>query len=324
MADPAARKRFIHEARTASSLDHPHICTIHEIDESADGGIYIVMACYKGETLKDKIARGDVAPAERLRIAAGGGRRAGQGPRAWHRPPRHQAREHHGHRLTAAAKILDFGLAKLAGEARMTVTGTTVGTVAYMSPEQARGDEVDRRTDVWSLGIVLYELAAGGLPFERANERAVLNAIVHEEPRPVKEIRPGFPAEIAGVIRRALAKDPARRYASAGEMAADLRGLEAAMGSRAHPTAKRLSFRRRPRPVWIAAGGVSLAAIVVAVWLLGKPGMAFENRDKLMVADVENLTGDPVFDLALRTAIEADLQQSPYYRSSTSLRSARP
>jgi tetratricopeptide (TPR) repeat protein len=194
----------------------------------------------------------------------------------------------------------------------MTVTGTTVGTIAYMSPEQATGEEVDARTDIWSLGVVLYEMAAGVLPFGRDSERATLQAIVHEEPRAVKDLRPGFPAEIAGVIRRALAKDPDHRYASAGEMAADLRRLEELMGTRTHPTARRLSFRRRPRPVWIAAGALSLAAIAVAIWLLGKPGLAFENRDKLMVADVENLTGDAVFDLALRTAIEAGLQQSPY------------
>ncbi|MGZ5478305.1 MAG: tetratricopeptide repeat protein [Candidatus Aminicenantales bacterium] len=128
----------------------------------------------------------------------------------------------------------------------------------------------------------------------------------------MKNLRPGFPAEIGGVIRKALAKDPGHRYASAREMAADLRKLEEAMGAHAHPAAKRLSFRRRPRPVWIAAGAVSLAAIAVAIWLLGRPGLAFENRDRLMVADVENLSGDPVFDLALRTAIEAGLQQSPY------------
>ncbi len=311
MADPAARERFVHEAKTASGLDHPNICTIHEIDETESGGLYIVMACYQGESLKERIARGGPAPAEAIRITAEVAEGLGQ------------AHEHGivhrdvkpGNIMVTAdgpAKILDFGLAKLAGEARMTVTGTTVGTVAYMSPEQACGGEVDARTDVWSLGVVLYEMVTGALPFDRPSERAILNAIVREEPRAVKELRPGFPAAIGGIIRKALAKDPARRYATAGAMAADLRALEATMGAPTAAAARRLSFRRRPRPVWIAAAGVSLAAIAIAVWLLGKPGMAFENRDKLMVADVENLSGDSVFDLALRTAIEADLQQSPY------------
>jgi serine/threonine protein kinase/Flp pilus assembly protein TadD len=309
--DPEARERFIHEARAASSLDHPNICTIHEVDEAEGGGLYIAMACYSGESLKDKLSRGALEPGEAIRIAS----EVAEGLAKAHEHGIVHRDIKPGNIMVTSdglAKILDFGLAKLAGEARMTVTGTTVGTVAYMSPEQARGDEVDARTDIWSLGVVLYEMATGALPFGRDSDRAILNAIVHEEPRPVKDVRAGFPAELVHIIRKALAKDPDKRYASAREIAGELRGLREAMRARAFPTAKKLSFRRRPKPVWIAAGTLSLAAVVVAVWLLGKPGLAFENRDKLMVADVENLTGDPVFDLALRTAIEADLQQSPY------------
>ena len=310
-ADAEARERFIHEARAASSLDHPNICTIHEVDEAEDGGLYIVMSCYQGESLKDKLGRGTLAPAEAIRIAS----EVAEGLAKAHEHGIIHRDIKPGNIMVTSdglAKVLDFGLAKLTGEARMTVMGTTVGTVAYMSPEQAGGNVVDARTDVWSLGVVLYEMATGALPFDRSSDRAVLNAIVHDEPRPAKELRPGFPAELGHVIRKALAKDPAKRYASARQMAGELRSLRESMSARAFSTAKKLSFRRRPRPVWVAAGALSIAAMAVAGWLLSRPGLAFENRDKLMVADVENVTGDQVFDLALRTAIEAALQQSPY------------
>jgi Flp pilus assembly protein TadD len=155
-------------------------------------------------------------------------------------------------------------------------------------------------------------MISGGLPFRGDKEGAVLHAILHEPPHPAGGLRPGLPAELAGVIRKALAKDPAKRYASAREMAAVLRDLKARTGAREYPTARRLVFGRFRKPLWLAAGGVSLAALCVAVWLLTRPSLAFESRDKLMVADADNLTGDKVFDLALRTAIEADLQQSPY------------
>jgi serine/threonine protein kinase len=192
-ADAEARERFVHEARAASSLDHPNICTIHEVDEAEEGSLYIVMACYQGESLKDKLGRGTLAPVEAIRIAA----EVAEGLAKAHEHGIVHRDVKPGNIMVTSdglAKILDFGLAKLAGEARMTATGTTVGTVAYMSPEQARGDEVDARTDVWSLGVVLYEMATGALPFDRASDRAVLNAIVHDEPRPAKDLRPGFPA----------------------------------------------------------------------------------------------------------------------------------
>jgi len=310
-ADPQARQRFIHEARAASVLDHPNICTVYDIDEAEDGGLYIAMACYPGESLKERIARGGLAAAEAVRIAA----EVAEGLAKAHENGIVHRDIKPGNIMVTTdgrAKILDFGLAKFAGEARLTRTGTTVGTVAYMSPEQARGDEVDARTDVWSLGVILYEMAAGALPFARDSEPAILHAILYEEPAAVKALRTGFPPRIGDVIRKALAKDPRRRYASARELAADLRSIEAALGPKTRTAARRLAFRRRPKPVWVAAGAVFVAAIGVGVWLLTRPGLAFETRDKLMVADADNLTGDKVFDVALRTAIETSLQQSPY------------
>ncbi len=311
--NPEARERFVQEAQAASGLDHPNICTIHEIGETEAGEMYIAMACYQGESLKDAVERGPLPAPDVIDIVA----QAAEGLARAHEKGIVHRDIKPGNIFVASAgpvKILDFGLAKLAGQMKWTLPGTTVGTVAYMSPEQVRGENVDARTDIWSLGVVLYELVTGALPFRGEKERAVFNAILNEPPLPAKDLRPGFPAEIEGVIGKALAKDPAKRFGAAREMAEALRGLASGLPKRRRSALRRLSFgsSRRKTMVVSAASLLSLAAIAAAVWLLTRPTLAFENRDKLMVADVDNQTGDKVFDIALRTAIETDLQQSPY------------
>ena len=158
--DHTAKRRFLQEAKAASALDHPNICTIHEINETDDGQLYLVMACYQGETLKQRIERGPLALDEAVDIATQVGRGLAEAHSAGivHRDikPANLLIAKGG-----VVKILDFGLAKLAGTEGVTQTGTTVGTVAYMPPKQARGEEVDHRTDIWSLGVVLYEMLAG-------------------------------------------------------------------------------------------------------------------------------------------------------------------
>jgi tetratricopeptide (TPR) repeat protein len=310
--DPEARERFVHEAQAASSLDHTNICTIHEIGEAEGGEMYIAMACYKGESLKEKIKRGPLAAAEVINIAT----QIAEGLSRAHEQGIVHRDIKPGNILIAAdgtAKIVDFGLAKLAGQVRLTLPGTTLGTVAYMSPEQAQGEMTDARTDVWSLGIVIYEMVTGELPFRGEREQSVLYAILNEPPKPVKDLRPGFPADLVSIIKKSLDKDPGKRFTSAKEMADVLKGLRERMTTRVVPTARRIAFRR-PRKRWLlaAASATMVAAVALGIWFFTKPSLAFESRDKLMVADVENLTGDEVFDLALRTAIEADLQQSPY------------
>ena len=224
--DPAAKERFIQEAQAASALDHPNICTIHEVDETTDGQSFIVMTCYEGETLKRRIERGPLEIGEALEIAMHVARGLGRAHEAGivHRDVKP------GNIMVTDrddVKIVDFGLAKLAGQARLTKTGSTLGTAAYMSPEQARGEDVDGRTDIWSLGVVLYEMVTGELPFKGEHEAALLYSIVHKKPRALSELRPHVPAPLLSLVSRVLQKDRALRYQTAGELITDLKKLAA-------------------------------------------------------------------------------------------------
>jgi len=169
--DSEVKERFIHEAQAASSLDHPNICTIHEINETEDGQLFIVMACYEGEILKFKIDNCQLTIQESIDIAI----QIAQGlTKAHEKGIIHRDIKPANIFITndGIVKILDFGLAKLSGQIELTKTGTTVGTVAYMSPEQARGEPVDHRTDIWSLGTIIYEMLTGLLPFKGEYEQA--------------------------------------------------------------------------------------------------------------------------------------------------------
>jgi len=312
--DLKARERFLQEAQAASALEHNNICNIHEIGETEDGQMFIAMAYYEGEPLKKKIECGPLELKDALDIAV----QIAQGlAKAQEKGIVHRDIKPANVIVTSdgVVKIVDFGLAKLEGVARITKTRTTMGTVAYMSPEQARGEEVDQRTDIWSLGIILYEMITGQPPFRGENEQAILYSILNKDPRPVKELPNGIPLELDNIIRKALAKDPAKRFASGKEMSEALEELKSKLFFETYPITKHLLYRKPFKRMLIgtAAGIVVISAILV-IWMSMRPGLAFESRDKLLVADVDNQTDEAVFDLALRTAIEADLQQSPFAR----------
>ena len=220
-ADEEEKQRFIHEAKAASALEHANICNIHEFDETEDGQLFIAMACYEGETLKKKIERGPLKLEEAANIAI---QTASGLNKAHKKGIVHRDIKPANVFLTSdgVVKILDFGLAKLAGRTKLTKTGTTLGTVDYMSPEQTRGEKVDHRTDIWSLGVVMYEMITGRLPFKGDYKQAVSYAIVNEEPEPMTGLRTGVPMELERIVNKCLTKAPDERYQHVDELIVDL------------------------------------------------------------------------------------------------------
>ena len=265
--DPAAKARFLHEARAASALDHPNICTVYEIGETEESQLYLAMPCYEGETLRARIGRGPLPVPEALDCA--------------YQIAKGLARAHrHGivHRDVKPAnlmitsdglvKILDFGVAKLAGEASLTRTGAAVGTAAYMAPEQIRGEEVDARADLWSLGVVLYEMVTGRRPFPGDNPEAVQHAVLARTPEPVARLRPDAPPELERLVHGLLSKSVDGRYPTADAVAAELRILLERSGvSASFPP---LPARRVRPALWkrLGAAVLILSAVGVAALVL--------------------------------------------------------
>jgi eukaryotic-like serine/threonine-protein kinase len=352
-----SQERFLREARSSATLNHPNVCSIHDTGEH-DGRPYLVMELLRGETLKHYLAKTGgkgLAPDEVILFAqqAASALAAAHAKGIIHRDIKPAnlfvVDAGRGKRLI---KILDFGLAKKqpgvavaesrtyglpgsagadetvgAGTATMELTspGSAVGTVAYMSPEQAKGEPLDARTDLFSLGTVMYEIATGKTPFAGGSTAEVFAALLRENPPPVSTVNPAIPKKLDPIVAKLLAKDPAQRYATAEQLQEALDGLDPQSGKAMVATD---AGRKRS---WAVVALVVLLALIAGglAWWKSKPGAAPASggtaetgsgesgatpkatKDSLILADFVNHTGDPVFDATLNQALEIDLEQSP-------------
>ncbi|UCF79738.1 MAG: protein kinase, partial [Candidatus Eiseniibacteriota bacterium] len=287
MSDDEARTRFIHEAKAASALDHPNIATIYEIDE-AEGEVFISMAYVDGNRLKDVIGRGTLPIEEILDSAI----QIAEGLGAAHtKGIVHRDIKSDNIMLTSdsVAKIMDFGLAKLRGVPGLTKPGSTVGTVSYMSPEQCQGGEVDERSDIFSFGVVLYEMITGQLPFTGEHEAAVMYSIVNQEPRSLSELRRDVPDELVGIVQKALEKERSRRFQRVGEMLRELKRLkERLVSTRVAPQLPSKRGRRFLVPILILVI-VALALVVGIRIQVGRQPTAVAEENSLAVMYFDNL-----------------------------------
>lgn len=311
--DPQTRKRFLREAKAAAALDHPFICRVYETGE-VSGKAYIVMEYVAGETLRDRLSRGPLPLMEGLQIAC---EIAEALETAHEKGIVHRDLKPANIMLTPKGhpKIMDFGLAKQVtppgsedAEARtvtksLTRAGSVLGTLAYMSPEQARGEAVDVRSDIFSFGLVLYEMLSGKNPFQRSTQVDTLSAILRDAPPSLRLEAATAPPALRGVIGKALAKDPAERYQEIGDLAADLHQLQGEIRGGSHFASKLL---------FAAAAVVLTAILVVAILRLTRPtSVATKEADikpvSLMIANVQNRTGDSTFDGVLEQLLSISL-----------------
>ena len=261
------KERFIREAQAAAALDHPNICTVHEIDE-AEGQIFIAMAYLEGETLASRIEAGPLKLGEALDFAVqtAKGLQEAHAKSIFHRDikPANLMITTTG-TSEQLIKIMDFGLAQLAERSRLTRHDTTLGTIAYMSPEQSVGSGTDHRTDIWSLGVVLYEMVSGLLPFRGEYNQAITYSITSEEPEPLTALRTGVPMELEWLVAKCLAKKAEERYQNAADLIVDLANLgkkiESGKSTILRPSSPLVSGARLQQgaPVQTASAGAGLA-----------------------------------------------------------------
>ena len=285
------KQRFIHEAKAASSLDHSNVCTIHEIDETEEGQMFIVMACYDGETLKEKIKDQRLKINESIDIII----QIAHGlQKAHEKNIIHRDIKPANIIITndSVVKIVDFGLAKLTGQTQLTKEGSTLGTIAYMSPEQARGESVEHSTDIWSLGAVLYEVLTGDSPFKGDYDQAVVYSILNEEPKAVTEINKDVFPELQTIINKCLQKDPGKRYQNIQDLITDLQYLTTESGESTVSITRDLK-RMRKKTTTYALSAMFLVILAIILVFIVFPH-SFETasdseRHMLVVLPFENL-----------------------------------
>ena len=325
LADAAARRRFQREAQTASSLNHPHILTVHDVGEF-DGRQYLVTEFVDGGTLRDWARATPRTWRQMIELLTGvaDGLAAAHAAGIVHRDikPENILVANNGY-----AKLADFGLAKLweatdneavtrtLSEGR-TRSGVIMGTIAYMSPEQAAGQPVDARSDIFSFGVVLYELLAGRRPFEGATDLARLQALIGRPAPPSADSSQDLPTDLRNIVEKALEKDPADRYQTARELVVDLRRLTRAPNGTATAGVGRAAPAPARRGMLLLTAGALLAIAAIGGGYLyssySRRPAPLTDKETVVLADFANTTGDPVFDGTLRQGLAIQLQQSTF------------